>query len=220
MSQIIFSRLHLKLSNNIGDTVTDYQLDGKTILASKRTQALNDAIRFKYETILAGYLENAMKKGEDAQKAYQRFADDYPAFRTQLTVNIVHTVPNSRAIPRDENVRRYLGGTSSDNLRPPTIGTLTPFLNEEQYRRALTVPDSNFKPTATEPRFWETLDVVKVEIDQDGTLIADGSLKFNVLINPIDTEINVSVPDVVVPNQWESEIISLASQICLSYRQG
>ena len=41
--QTLLSQLHLEVADNIGDSVTSYTLDGKTITATKRNQGINDA---------------------------------------------------------------------------------------------------------------------------------------------------------------------------------
>lgn len=214
MSQPLFEILHIELSNSIGDSVTSYLDDGKVIPASKRTQALNDAIQSIYERLLSQYLQ------ADKLNGYDNFLNDYPEFRDIKQVVIASVAnPHNDNLPKDSNVRKYVTGSISYNYGVSWT-TVTRFLDYGQYISGLNNTNSAYLTSQDKPRFFEFASKIDLQVGYGHTAwLAHATIDFIVLMNYIPVQVNINAADVVFPFSWKPEVISLASQICESWRQ-
>lgn len=218
--QTIFQRLHLSLANYVGDTVGTYTADGKTVLKTKREQALNGAISSIYEAYLNAYLKQYPLNG------FGNFYNDFVVYRGEKSYTFTGGLPNSTALvkptdPSTNDVRRYmrarLNVANSHPVLVITNKTAHP-LTEEQFHKGMTRPTSNYKPTAGRPWFYETSTHLRILFDTVPTAIHSGDALFTVLLQPVYVVTSSTGNDVVVPPQWEAEIVSLAAQILMNNR--
>jgi len=204
LAQLKIEILSIELSQTAGDEIVSYLDNGKTLTAKKREQAINTAIGSVYEARLGAIGE-------------KQFLKMYPEFGDIRTYTFLNGVPDSRELVKEGDVKRYIRAIINTS-NPVISNRKAEPLTEELYTRVKTNKHSNFKPTYSEPKFYET-DTIEILVDTLGSRIFNGSARFNVLIQPGNTEFNINGEDIVIPWSWRNEIVTIAKDIALNRRQ-
>lgn len=203
------------LSDRLGDHVSDYTAEGKIYTAKKREQALNEANGNIYNAELA-----AIAGERPTDQGIQKFLNEFPSFRDEITFDINNSSPDTKQLLRVSRVRKYMTAEINADI-PVIVSKVATALTTEQYQRALNNPNSNFKPSADNPKFYVKNKYISIEIGgtRNEDKIARGTVKFAVFLQPVYTAFDVNGEDIIAPEEWEHEIISQASLIAIANRQ-
>lgn len=202
-TQPFLERLSLRLS--VSDEVTDYTASGVTILAYQREDAINRAVKERYEDELIKRFGGDI----DLLAASDKIMDTYKELQYKLPFTISHSAPDSTALVKPEKikiVKTILMKTVIPLIQNVRALPLTP----DQYHMAKTQKYSNYKPTYINPRFYETATAIEMMIDVNGTKINNGTLEALCLLQPVYQKFDRSGDDIICPRAWESDILDIA----------
>lgn len=199
--QTLLERLSLGLAKLSGDQVSVYTADGETIKAAKREESINSAALGMFDLKRKGLTDT-------------EFMKDYPIFRSEKVILINGSLPYSLGIEKAPGVIKVLD-CYVNSWEPQIDNKQAGRLTEETYYNALTFEYSHYKPTLSAPKFYERDKVLEVHVSnyKNQITIANGTIKMIVFAKPVYTPFDPNGEDILLPDEWYEETVSLAYEI-------
>lgn len=205
--QTLLERLSIGLSKLSGDQVSIYTADGETIKAAKREEAVNSAALRMFDEKRKGLT--------DAE-----FMNNYPIFRSEKVILINGSLPYSLGIEKTPGIIKVLD-CYVNAWEPIVENKQAGRLTEDTYYNALTFEYSHFKPTLAAPKYYERDKVIEIHVAnfKNQITISNGTIKLIVFAKPVYTEFDPDGEDILLPDEWYEETVSLAYEILNSSNQ-
>ena|SRR3990167_3916124 len=220
MAQDFLEDMALQIAGDLGDPRTNYLSDGKTITAEQLESGITEAVIELYEVKLG------VKAGENlSTKAASGFMNKYLDYRKEEILSRTIVDPPLKLWDKpSEDVTKIRKIISIEvNATNPLIQKkiASPY-NDEQYQSVINNSYSNYAPSTDDIWFYEYKTQVSLEMGT-GTggdnVISAGTLKLICLTEPVKQVFGVTLPDILAPRSWRSEIIELSKQIILGSHQ-